>query len=364
MAYFRTLSGTDGDDYYRGDDYGEKLLARGGDDDIGGGGGDDLIRGGDGNDLIEGGTGNDILFGGRGIDAVSYAYAQDSGNGGVQVDLRSGLALDFADHTRDEIHGFEVVIGSNYGDVLLGWTNGDDLRGGAGGDVLYGNGGDDTLRGDAGDDLLDGGAGFDFVDYFYGAAGKISLRSGDAWLADGDHDQIRHVEGVHGSQGGDTIIGDSAVNELWGEIGDDSLSGGGGDDRLIGGAGSDRLVGALGADTMWGGTEADKFVFVDQDTWVRSGGGPNPPVDTIVDFSHDEGDRISLRAIDANSTTDAKDAFHFIGDGAFTGMAGELHTVLVNGATLLEADRNGDGAADFSITLLGEHTLVLSDFVL
>jgi serralysin len=364
MSIYQLVKGTRGHDYYRGDDFSQRIIGLGGDDDLGGGGGDDTIFGGKGNDLIEGGRGNDVLSGGEGTDAVSFAYAGDSPDGGVQVDLSTGVAFDFSDGSRDRISGFEVVIGSNYADTLFGWKNDDDLRGGAGGDYLSGAAGNDTLRGDAGDDTIVGGRGFDFVDYFYGPAGTISLRAGEALLGDGDHDTIKGVEGVHGSQGDDTIIGDAGTNELWGEIGDDRLVGGYGDDRLIGGTGSDRLTGGSGTDTMWGGAGADTFAFLAADTWVRSGGGPNPASDTIVDYSHVDGDRIALRAIDANDLTARNDAFHFLGDGTFTGHAGELRTEMVDGNTLVQADRNGDGQSDFTITLLGEHALVAADFVL
>lgn len=364
MAYYRTLKGTEGADYYRGDAFAEKLLGRGGDDDIGGGGGDDYIDGGDGNDLIEGGTGADILIGGKGVDAVSFAYAQNSADGGVQVDLLNGYARDFADGTTDSISGFEVVIGSYYSDTIFGSLAGDDLRGGAGDDFLAGDAGNDTLRGDAGFDVLDGEEGFDFADYFYGAAGTISLRAGTAVLIDGDRDVLRNIEGVHGSQGHDTIIGDRFANELWGEIGNDILRGGAGDDRLIGGFGNDRLTGGLGADTLWGAEGADRFIFVAADTWVSNGGGADAPTDRIADFSHGEGDRIVLRVIDADLSTSGNAAFRFVGEAAFSGHAGELRWEVAGGDTLVQADRDGDGTVDYTITLTGEHALVASDFVL
>ncbi len=45
--------------------------------------------------------------------------------------------------------------------------------------------------------------------------------------------------------------------------------------------------------------------------------------DTIWDFSHAQGDRIDLSAIDANSSVGGNQAFTFIGAANFTGTAEE-----------------------------------------
>ncbi len=52
----------------------------------------------------------------------------------------------------------------------------------------------------------------------------------------------------------------------------------------------------------------------------------------------------------------------------FTGMAGELLTRTTTDAqgrdiTLVEGDINGDGMADFQITLMGSHDLTESQFI-
>jgi len=52
---------------------------------------------------------------------------------------------------------------------------------------------------------------------------------------------------------------------------------------------------------------------------------------------------------------DIKDAFTFIGDGAFTNHAGELRTYVQGGANFLAGDVNGDGKADFLVNLGSVH---------
>lgn len=355
MAYYRTLYGTDGNDYYRGDSFSEQLFGLKGDDDIGGGGGDDWIEGGEGNDLIEGGTGADTLIGGEGIDALSFAYAA----GSIQIDLEEGWARDFADQTSDVIAGFEVVIGSAHDDFFYGSYFGEELRGGKGDDYLRGMGGDDTLRGDRGNDSMDGSEGFDYADYFYTRGGTISLLDSYADVRGAGHDVLHNIEGVHGSRRNDTIIGSTVANHLWGEAGKDKLYGLEGDDDLVGGLGDDRLVGGAGTDLLYGGAGADRFVF-EADVL-----GPTiDRADRIMDFARSEGDRVVVREIDADLTTAANDAFTFIGTDAFSGQAGELRYYVANGQTVVEGDQNGDRIADGLGILQGEHALVAADFVL
>ena len=53
-----------------------------------------------------------------------------------------------------------------------------------------------------------------------------------------------------------------------------------------------------------------------------------------------------------------------IGDGPFSGTAGELRFAQAGGRTVVEGDVTGDGRADFQIELLGLHTLTAADFLL
>ena len=70
-------------------------------------------------------------------------------------------------------------------------------------------------------------------------------------------------------------------------------------------------------------------------------------------------DSLNLKAIDADIMTAGDQTFRFIGDQSF-GQAGDLryHGGVVSG------DVNGDGLADFSITISNHATLTQFDFLL
>src|SRR5690606_30488673 len=110
-----------------------------------------------------------------------------------------------------------------------------------------------------------------------------------------------HVENLL-LTGGDAI--DGTGNDL-----DNVLTGNLGVNILSGGIGRDTLIGGIGADELWGGDDADRFVFKAlKDSTVKAAGR-----DTIFDFDKLEGDRISLKAIDANTGKAGNQAFAFIG---------------------------------------------------
>lgn len=123
---------------------------------------------------------------------------------------------------------------------------------------------------------------------------------------------------INGRGGADFLAGGGGDDILLGGGGNDKLLGGDGDDILDGGAGKDILVGGRGTDTLTGGAGADMFVFSSRhDSSVN-----NPGV--ITDFSRNQGDRIDLRAIDANTKSAGDQAFKFIGTDGFHKKAGEL----------------------------------------
>ena len=69
-----------------------------------------------------------------------------------------------------------------------------------------------------------------------------------------------------------------------------------GNDILYGYAGNDTLVGGAGNDTLFGGAGADTFLFLKSDGAGR---------DTVVDFSHAEGDVIKLQGFGVDSWAEA-----------------------------------------------------------
>lgn len=94
------------------------------------------------------------------------------------------------------------------------------------------------------------------------------------------------------------------------------------------------------------------------------GGDTGLPQDRIGDFS--VGDKLDFSAIDAKTTVPGNDAFAWIGTGAFSGVAGQLHyhRDAATAQTLVEGDTNGDRAADFQLALTGLKSLTATDFVL
>ncbi len=318
---------------------GNNLLdGRGGDDVLNGLGGVDILRGSDDDDILNGGDGNDVLYGesgadqldgGSGIDTASYYLRPEA----VAVDLAAGTGSG-GEAAGDTLVGIENLSGSQGGDTLAG---------DAGANTLQGWNGDDVLRGRGGADTLDGGAGIDLVSYWGEATGvTVNLATGTGSGGNAAGDTYIAIENVNGSQGGDTLIGGSGANALNGYEGNDVLGGGAGKDALTGGIGADRFVYASIAESVVGAN-----------------------ADRITDFSHAQGDRIDLSLIDANTGAPGDQAFTFIGNGLYTGVAGQLRfAVTAPGVTTIAGDVDGNGTSDFHIQLTGTIALVAADFVL
>ena len=158
----------------------------------------------------------------------------------------------------------------------------------------------------------------------------------------------------------DKLFGNEGQDNLIGQGGDDFLSGGADNDKLHGGGGADDLRGNLGSDQLKGGIGADVFFFKSvADSTVADTGR-----DTILDFRHAQHDQIDLHMIDANSHASGNQKFTFIGGDGFSHHAGELRVTHSGGNTFVSGDVNGDGNADFSIEVAGNHNLKEADFVL
>jgi Ca2+-binding RTX toxin-like protein len=149
--------------------------------------------------------------------------------------------------------------------------------------------------------------------------------------------------------------------------GNDKITGGKYDDQLSGFSGNDTITGGRGADFLSGGKGADRFVFKSR---YDSKGYDN---DYIEDFSRSQGDKIDLRAIDAKTTSKGNQSFTFIGKDAFTKKAGQLRYDslksedgwgTVTYTSYVEADVNGDGRADFELTLNDVRTISKNYFIL
>jgi serralysin len=264
-------------------------------------------------------------------------------NGSQVADGNIANALLYKGDVRSLI---ENAKGGSGADSLTGNQADNALWGNGGNDQLFGNSGNDVLIGGAGGDRLDGGAGIDTASYEEATAGVVaSLSNPGSNTGEAAGDTFYFVEQLKGSNNGDTLSGDDTANALIGLSGNDTLDGRGGNDVLTGGAGADTMTGGAGADTFVFAAVADS----------RSNGGR----DTITDFIS-KLDRIDLRAIDANTRTSGDQAFSYIGSGAFSGRAGQLH--YVNG--MLEGDTNGDRIADFQIVMQNVSAFAAGDFIL
>jgi Ca2+-binding RTX toxin-like protein len=160
---------------------------------------------------------------------------------------------------------------------------------------------------------------------------------------------------IEGGNGNDTLFGLGNEDQLYGDNGNDTLSGGHGDDILSGDNGNGVLIGGADADVVRGGKGADTFQYADGDF------SPGPRTDTILDF--EKSDVIDLSAVDAIEGS-ADNAFTFIGTGDFSETAGELRYAANAYGVTVEGDTDGDGAADFSIDVLGVASLKAADFLL
>jgi serralysin len=265
-------------------------------------GGADLLIGNDGSDILVAGAGRDLLFGGVGNDTLRGELGDDSLSGGVGIDTLSGGL------------------------------------------------GQDLLNGGLGADVLDGGLGVDTASYINSAAGvEVFLLFGWGFEGDAEGDTLIRIENVTGSSHDDNLQGDTGAN---------TLTGGGGNDLLAGNTGNDRLVGGAGADFLAGNAGADRYIYTDiADSVFRD-------PDTIL-FKQEEGDRVDLSAIDADTMTAGNQAFTFIGAAGFSGTAGELRFLHVQGPDSIQGDVDGDGHADFRIDLYSDVlAMTTADFIL
>ncbi len=183
----------------------------------------------------------------------------------------------------------------------------------------------------------------------------IDLRAATLNVARAGGGQVSYQDGV---LGGFTIAHGVVIENATGASGGDVLTGNDADNVLKGRGGGDTIRGGLGADTLTGGAGRDHFLFEDAEARLRS------PGDTITDFSH--ADTIDLSDIDANGRGRPGNSFQFIGDEVFLLRAGQLRFEqdAANRTTLVEADMNGDGVADFSVILNGLIGLTAADFIL
>jgi Ca2+-binding RTX toxin-like protein len=327
--------------------------------------GANLIFGGAGDDRLDGGGGADGLTGGAGDDI----YVVDNAG-----DVVTELSSEGTDTVRSSV---SFTLGANLETLELVGS----ARNGTG------NALDNRIIANDARNVLDGGAGIDTVSYENSDAGVLvrldTVRSGNVgfWeglgglledlLPDGvggyaTGDRLLNFENITGSAHNDQLFGNNLANVLsggagadilYGDAGDDILDGGTGRDALNGGNGNDRLFGGADSDTLNGGDGADRIYGGAGDDVLTGGMGNDVFVfaelggrDSITDFRRGQ-DKIDLSGLDADTRTEADDSFHWIGNRAFSGSAGELQLYRDRGDYFLAGDVDGDKIADFVIGL-------------
>lgn len=339
-----------------------------------------------------GNTGHRLIVKGQ-IENATGGTGRDSLTGNILNNLLRGEAAGANQGGNDTLFGDEgddTLYGGLGNDSLSGVEDDDQMFGDAGEDTLYGGLGYDTLHGGVGADSLSGGAdGRDMASYAGSSTGvRVDLTYGDITTGrsgDAEGDRISGISDLTGSDFADIFVdtvketisfgynanrffGGKGVDRFYMGGGDDYGDGGegrdiiwaeAGNDTLIGGADDDMLIGQAGADALTGGSGADRFIF------MRASDSRGTLRDTITDFEKGV-DKIDLLQIDARSTVPNNQAFTFIGRAAFSDRAGELRaTSAVDGVIQVQGDLDGNGRADFFLTLLDmSGSLRASDFIL
>jgi serralysin len=274
------------------------------------------------------------------IDMRQGADTFDGRGGWVEGDVMGGLGDDvyIVDDSAISLvewdaEGTDTVrtatawtLGGNFENLdLIGAGN---IRGTGNGlaNIITGNGGNNRLNGKGDKDILSGGDGDDLI---FGGAGRDVL---------------------YGDDGDDILRGGSSKDKLNGGTGNDVLVGGQADDRLSGGDGNDVLIGGFGTDVMTGGNGKDVFVFNRKADSLRGN-----PSDSITDFVIGE-DRVDLSGL--------QPSLSYIGNGAFSGTAGEVQVTTLAGDSLISVDVDGDSNWDMRIVIDAVTGLSVADFIL
>jgi Ca2+-binding RTX toxin-like protein len=144
----------------------------------------EIIDASGGNDIVYGSDGADTISGGGGTDTIDYRYSTTS----VNVKIGAGLIQAGGDAAGDVLSQFEIVIGSNYSDILTADNSGMTLSGLNGNDTITGGTGGDILIAGAGFDKLYGGENDDRLDFM--SNNSDSNMNNDVANGEGGHDVI------------------------------------------------------------------------------------------------------------------------------------------------------------------------------
>ena len=232
------------------------------------------------------------------------------------------------------VQNFVNVVGTNKADFIQGDSNSNSLNGGNG---------DDTLIASEGDDTLTGGSGIDTVNYSF-TLGPITLSATGLVSKNGglNQDTLSGVENIIAGFGFDNIIDGSTMMSgvsinadltakslmvngvpaitspfmvenfvsVTGTDGNDTLKGDSNDNSLVGGIGDDSLIGTTGNDTLDGGTGSDTVDYssLGQGITLKATGivlkGGSLEQDNVVNVETIVGAVGQVNTIDASDSVD------------------------------------------------------------
>ena len=295
----------------------------------------DILTGSDapGVEGFEGLAGSDVIHGRGGVDIIDYLFSP----GAVSVNLATRIASDGWGFT-DAFSGIEGVFGSDFHDSLTGSANSGEF-----------------FMGAAGNDTINGGAGIDFASYRINSLedGGIMMSLGNTASVVvndgmGGSDTLINIEGLEGTNWGDTLAGGNGNHWFSGLGGDDSLNGGAGTDTVDYSQDPLGVIVNLGADPVEVELDPEVGVEIVQGGTARDGWGGDFGVGGIDELENIEnvlgslsGDHITgsldVNLLDGNLGDDTLDG----GDGADTLLGGAGDDSLDGGA----GDDTLDGGA-------------------
>jgi serralysin len=299
-------------------------------------------------DVNAAGTYYSSIWDGGGTDSIRYDGVRDA-----NIDLRAasleyetggGGWVSYADGI---FGGFTIANGvtieNAYGgggdDVITGNAVANRLEGGLGADSLSGGAGDDRIDGGRGADIMVGGVGND--DYIVNSTADIVTEKAgegiDRVYASITYSiETTHVERlILTGRGNSDATGNSLVNVVRGNDGNNVLDGKGKSDLLIGGGGKDMFlfttaIGADNIDSIRDFSVADDTIGLDNAIFAGLPEGVlRPSAFRIGVAAHDATDRIVYNA--------ATGALSYDADGSGAGAAVQFAT-LSAGLALTNAD--------------------------
>ncbi len=161
---------------------------------------------------------------------------------------------------------------------------------------------------------------------------------------------------LHGTDGDDWIFGLGGNDILRGGAGNDVLNGGPGNDNLFAGPGINRLIGGLGSDALWGGPGRDNFAY----------NAPEEIAGDIVWYFESGVDVLDFRSL--NAVFQGQDAFVANGQTQLRYHYDRSPVATNNGKysghTIIQVDAQGDGVADYGLTVQWNGYVPPSDFLI